>query len=175
MKRFAALGARGVISSRRLRRILAECSFISDETFCLRLWTTRRFMSETARFLARTSRLQRSGIRLIRNCGRRGYIFCEPIHIGRNCRIGVHSTVTRDISADVVAYGRPCRVRGRSRRGIRSFISARKESGWRNAETKLREEKDDGRWTAFCGSRKEFAKRLKKQKRVYRAGTSRPA
>lgn len=66
-------------------------------------------------------------------------------------------------------------VRGRSRRGIRSFISARKESGRMNAETKLREEKDGGRWTIFCGSRKEFAKRLKKQKQVYRAGTSRPA
>ncbi len=56
-----------------------------------------------------------------------GYIFCEPIHIGRNCWIGAdvsilpgvtigdnavigaHSTVTRDIPADVVAYGSPCR------------------------------------------------------------------
>ena len=39
-----------------------------------------------------------------------GYIFCEPIHIGRNCRIGAHSTVARDIPADVVAYGSPCRA-----------------------------------------------------------------
>ena len=38
-----------------------------------------------------------------------GYIFCEPIHIGRNCGIGAHSTVARDIPADVVAYGSPCR------------------------------------------------------------------
>ena len=38
-----------------------------------------------------------------------GYIFCEPIHIGRNCWIGADSTVTRDIPADVVAYGSPCR------------------------------------------------------------------
>ena len=38
-----------------------------------------------------------------------GYIFCEPIHIGRNCWIGADSTVTRDIPADVIAYGSPCR------------------------------------------------------------------
>ena len=44
-----------------------------------------------------------------RSSRRRGYIFCEPIHIGRNCRIGAHSTVARDIPADVVAYGSPCR------------------------------------------------------------------
>ena len=37
------------------------------------------------------------------------YQFNLPIHIGRNCWIGAHSTVTRDIPADVVAYGSPCR------------------------------------------------------------------
>ena len=63
-----------------------------------------------------------------RSSRRRGYIFCEPIHIGRNCWlgagvivmpgvsigdnsvIGAGSVVTRDIPANVVAVGVPCRV-----------------------------------------------------------------
>ena len=57
-----------------------------------------------------------------------GYLYCEPIRIGQNCWIGAdvsimpgvtigyntvigaHSTVTRDIPANVVAYGSPCKV-----------------------------------------------------------------
>lgn len=59
---------------------------------------------------------------------RKGYLYCEPIRIGKNCWIGAdvsilpgvtigdntvigaHSTVTRDIPANVVAYGSPCKV-----------------------------------------------------------------
>ena len=36
-----------------------------------------------------------------------------------------------------------------------------------NAETKLQEEKNGGRWTIFCGSRKEFAKRLRKNRNEF--------
>ena len=35
--------------------------------------------------------------------------FNMPMHIGRNCWIGAGSVVTKDIPANVVAYGNPCR------------------------------------------------------------------
>lgn len=59
---------------------------------------------------------------------KKGYLYCEPIYIGKNCWIGAdvsilpgvtigdnavigaHSTVTRDIPANSVAYGNPCKV-----------------------------------------------------------------
>lgn len=56
-----------------------------------------------------------------------GYLYCEPVHIGKNCWIGADvsilpgvtigdnvvigagSVVTRDIPANMVAYGSPCK------------------------------------------------------------------
>lgn len=61
-----------------------------------------------------------------RSSRRRGYIFCEPIHIGRNCRIGAHSTVARDIPADVVAYGSPCRAARKISARDKEFYSREK-------------------------------------------------
>ena len=58
----------------------------------------------------------------------KGYLYCEPIRIGKNCWIGAdvsimpgisigdnvvigaHSTVTRDIPSNTVAYGTPCKI-----------------------------------------------------------------
>lgn len=58
----------------------------------------------------------------------KGYLYCEPIRIGKNTWIGAdvsimpgvtigdnvvigaHSTVTRDIPSNTVAYGSPCKV-----------------------------------------------------------------
>ena len=38
------------------------------------------------------------------------YQYNMPVHIGRNCWIGAGSIVTKDIPANVVAAGNPCRV-----------------------------------------------------------------
>lgn len=38
------------------------------------------------------------------------YQYNQPVHIGENCWIGAGSVVTKDIPANVVAVGNPCRV-----------------------------------------------------------------
>ena len=38
------------------------------------------------------------------------YQYNAPVHIGKNCWIGAGSVVTKNIPADVVAVGNPCRV-----------------------------------------------------------------
>lgn len=40
----------------------------------------------------------------------KAYQFNMPVHIGENCWIGAGSVVTKDIPANLVAYGNPCRV-----------------------------------------------------------------
>lgn len=40
----------------------------------------------------------------------KGYQYNMPVRIGRNCWIGAGSVVTKDLPADVVAVGNPCRV-----------------------------------------------------------------